>query len=230
MELSRQNRHGRRDYLRLPVLRPLSISLLLLFFQQMTGVEAILVFTLDIFKFSGSPIDLHSSVIIVGSLQVTATIFSSLIVDRVGRRILLIISSAGTCTAMIGLGIWFYYLKAFANMSRLESHLYWIPLLTMAFFIIFFALGLGPIPFIMIAELNNAEMIGIASAIATTFNWAFAFLVTRCFLSIAHSVGFHFLFWGFAMISLLGIGFIFMFVPETKGKSMQEIQRYFNGN
>ncbi|ODN03647.1 Facilitated trehalose transporter Tret1 [Orchesella cincta] len=216
------------DYFRLPILRPMFISLLLLFFQQMTGVEAILVYTVDIFDKSGSALDPHTSVIVVGSLQVIATFISALIVDKAGRRLLLLVSSLGSALAMGGLGAWFYYCVNDDSGIRHEyEFLNWIPLVTMGFFIVFFALGLGPVPFIMIAELNNAKMIGVASALATTFNWTFAFLVTKYFLLLTQNWGFHFLFWCFAALSVIGAIFIFIFVPETKGKSMDDIQRYF---
>jgi len=204
------------------------ISLLLLFFQQMTGVEAVLVYTVDIFQHSGSALDPNTSVIFVGALQVIATLLSALFVDKAGRRILLLISSIGSAFSMGVLGLWFYFKVPDSNVHVHENDaLDWIPLVTLGVFIIFFALGLGPVPFIMITELNNTKMIGIASAICTTFNWTFAYLVTKYFLLLAHSLGFHFLFWCFATLSVIGAIFIFIFVPETKGKSMDEIQRYF---
>lgn len=196
----------------------------------MTGVEAILVYTVDIFEYSGSIVDPHTSVIIVGCLQVTATLFSALIVDKAGRRKLLIISSLGSALSMAVLGGWFYKIgEPGGCTTSLPSEMpyAWVPLLTLGCFIVSFSLGLGPIPFIMITELNNAKMIGIASAISTTFNWTFAFLVTEYFLLFARSVGFHFLFWSFAVCSVVGALFIAVFVPETKGKSIDEIQKYF---
>ncbi|CAL8094285.1 unnamed protein product [Orchesella dallaii] len=226
---SKQNQEKLRfqDFFRLPILRPMLISLLLLFFQQMTGVEAILVYTYDIFEKSGSPLDLHTSVILVGCLQVITTFISALIVDKAGRRKLLLISSLGSAFAMGVLGAWFWFKEDSVGDEAKYETLNWIPLVTIGLFIIFFALGLGPVPFIMIAELNNARMIGVVSAITTTFNWTFAFLVTKYFLLFAQSIGFHFLFWCFAILSVIGAIFIFIFVPETKGKSMDEIQRYF---
>lgn len=229
VELSNKSSQHFRDFFKLPILRPLFISLLLLFFQQMTGVEAVLVYTVDIFEYSGSIVDPHTSVIIVGCLQVTATLFSALIVDKAGRRKLLIISSLGSALSMGVLGGWFYKIgeREGCSITNPEIQYAWVPLLTLGCFIVSFSLGLGPIPFIMITELNNAKMIGIASAISTTFNWTFAFLVTEYFLLLARSVGFHFLFWSFAVFSVVGALFIAVFVPETKGKSIDEIQKYF---
>lgn len=198
----------------------------------MTGVEAVLVYTLDIFLHSGSIIDAQTSVIVVGCLQVLTTLISALIVDKLGRRKLLLISSIGTSFAMSILGFWFYNIGDVhervmrSSNDGISSHT-WIPLVTLGVFIVSFSLGLGPIPFVMIAELNSTKMVGVASACCTTFNWTFAFLVTRYFLISAHSVGFHILFWSFAIFSVVGALLIFLFVPETKGKSMDEIQRYF---
>jgi len=223
----KEEKKSYKDVFKMRTIKPLLISLLLLLFQQMTGIEAILVYTVYIFQEGGgcsSIPDPNQSTIIVGSLQVIATCFSAFLVDKSGRRVLLIISEIGTAFAMMVLAVFFYFKD---QDPTLKERLDWIPLVSMSVFIIFFAIGLGPVPFLMVAELNSPAVIGIASAAATTFNWSFAYLVTAFFINIELKIGIHWCFAVFSGCSILGAIVIYIIVPETKGISMEEIQNYF---
>jgi hypothetical protein len=200
------------------------ICILLLFFQQATGIEAILVYTVFVFDQAGSKLNSNFCSIIIGFLQVFATLVSACLVDKAGRRILLMVSEFGAALTMLSLAA-FFYLKI--ENPRIAEELNWMPLVSLGLFIISFSIGAGPVPFLMVAELNSAAVIGVASAILTTLNWTFASLITVFFMDIEIQIGLHWCFAMFSACSFLGIGFVYVFVPETKGKSMEEIQNYF---
>ncbi|OXA51092.1 Facilitated trehalose transporter Tret1 [Folsomia candida] len=203
----------------------IGICLWLLFFQQMTGIEVILIFTVYIFQSARVRMDPNICTIIVGFVQIVATFMSALLVDKAGRRLLLIVSQLGVSVAMMALLIFFHYQPD--DESSNNYSLDWVPLTSVCIFMTFFSIGAGPIPFLMLTELNSPAVIGLASSVATTLTWTFAYLVTTFFMTIQSCIGIKWCFGLFCGMSLLGAGFVFVWVPETRAKSMEEIQNYF---
>jgi MFS family permease len=155
---------------------------------------------------------------------VIATFCSAVLVDKAGRRKLLILSEIGSTISMLTLTVFFYFKELDPTLA---TRMGWIPLLSLGSFIVFFSIGIGPVPFLMLAELNSSKMIGVASAAATTVNWTFAYLVTLIFMLLEAEYGMHVCFAIFTVSSLVGVIFACVCVPETKGKSMEDIQKYF---
>ncbi|KAG8226601.1 hypothetical protein J437_LFUL007293 [Ladona fulva] len=201
-------------------IRALVISLGLMFFQQLSGINAVIFYSEPIFKEAGSGIDPSISSIIVGVVQFVATFVSTLVVDRLGRRVLLILSDSlmALCTVVLGV---FFYLKNHG--SDIDS-LGWLPLTSVCIFIIVFSLGYGPVPWFMVGELFPAQIKHIASPIASFTNWILAFIVTRFFQDIVDAWKEETAFWIFSVLSAIGTAFVFFVVIETKGKSLEEIQ------
>lgn len=104
-----------------------------------------------------------------------------------------------------------------------------LPVLALCVFMVVFSLGFGPIPWMISAEVFPAEVKSLASSAAGTFNWFLAFLVTNFYLSLTLAIGGDITFYIFAAISLGGTAFVYLIVPETKGKTLDEIQRELNG-
>jgi Sugar (and other) transporter len=82
----------------------------------------------------------------------------------------------------------------------------------------------------MLSEVYSKEYNALASPVTGAFNWGLAFIITLTFGSISKSIGIGQTFWGFAVLSVIGTIFTFIFVPETKGKSIADIQRILNGD
>ncbi|XP_046383724.1 facilitated trehalose transporter Tret1-like isoform X2 [Ischnura elegans] len=195
----------------------LIISLGLMVFQQLSGINAVIFNTTDIFE-AAQVEDSSVSTIVVGAVQLVATFISTLVVDRFGRRVLLILSDAVMSLCSVALGVYFYLQSTHADVSNLT----WLPLTSMCIFIIVFSLGYGPVPWFIVGELYPAEVKKIASPISSITNWLLAFVVTKFFNDFS---GKHIAFWSFAVISFIGVLFVFFVVIETKGKSLEEIQR-----
>ncbi len=96
-------------------------------------------------------------------------------------------------------------------------------------YILFFSLGFGPIPWAMNGEIFSPEAKGPASSIAGTFNWACAFIVAKFSTNLMDVIGTHGLYYAYGVICALAVVFVAVMVPETKGKSQQEIKNYFLG-
>lgn len=166
------------------------------------------------------------STIIVGIVHVAATFASSVLVDRAGRKILLLLSIIVMTITLIALGIFFFIQ---ASDAEAAASLGWLPLTSLCVYIIAFALGFGPIPWLLISEMLSKEVGTVIGPICGAFNWFLAFLITLTFTPISSAIGIGPTFWIFAVICLIGSFFVFFVIPETKGKSMVEIQRMLGG-
>ncbi|XP_058985056.1 facilitated trehalose transporter Tret1-2 homolog isoform X1 [Musca domestica] len=206
-------------------IKALCISLGLMFFQQLCGINAVIFYSTDIFKDADTGIDANLSTIVVGIMQVIATFVSVMVVDKLGRRLLLLASASVMALSTIAMGVYFYMKE---NGDSVES-LGWLPVCSLCVFIIMFSIGFGPVPWLMMGELFASDIKGVAGSIAGTSNWVLAFIVTKTFVNLKEALGSGPTFWLFAGITVVGAIFVFVFVPETKGKSLNEIQQELEG-
>lgn len=130
-------------------LKPLLISLGLMFFQQLSGINAVIFYTVSIFKDAGSTIDENLCTIIVGVVNFIATFIATMLIDRLGRKILLYISDVLMIITLMTLGGFFYY----KNQGNDVSEIGWLPLASFVIFVVGFSLGFGPIPWLMMGEI-----------------------------------------------------------------------------
>ncbi|KAF2879593.1 hypothetical protein ILUMI_26575 [Ignelater luminosus] len=201
----------------------------LMFFQQASGVNAVIFYTSSIFESAGSKLDPKIATIIVGVIQCVSTFIASLIVDRLGRRILLL--GSALCMAIAGtlLGIFFTLKEREIVDADTITTLGFLPILALSIFMVVFSLGFGPIPWMISSELFPSEIKSVAISAAGTFNWFIAFLITKFYLNLKNAVGGDVTFYIFSVVSVVGTIFVFFVVPETKGKSLDQIQRELNG-
>lgn len=219
-----------------PTFRALIISFGLMLFQQLSGVNAVLFYTNTIFEESGGSLSPGTCSILIGlvqvrcvghcihkksfaiKFQVISTLCSTLLIDRAGRKILLILSDSVMCVSLAILGVYFYA-KDFINLS---SYTY-VPLVSLAMYIIFFSIGFGPIPWMIMGELFHPKDKGTASSLSASLNWLLAFLVTNQFANLISLIGIGLAFIVFSIICGLGTIFVVVLVPETKGKTIEEV-------
>ncbi|KMQ98058.1 solute carrier family facilitated glucose transporter member 8 [Lasius niger] len=199
--------------------KAICITLGLMIFQQLSGVNTLIFYAKKIFDDAGSTLSSSTSSVIVGAVQVVATYCSTILIERAGRKLLLFISVSVMATCMFTLSGYFH----FQNSHDLSS-VSWIPLLSFAVFIVIFSIGFGPIPWLMVGELFTNNVKSAASAATAICNWTLAFLVTKCFQDMVDLMGISSSFATFGVISLIGTVFVSTVVPETKGRSVEEIQ------
>lgn len=206
-------------------MKPLCISLGLMLFQQFSGINAVIFYTTDIFKMAGSTIDKNLCTIIVGLVNFISTFIATVLIDRAGRKILLYISNIAMIITLVILGTYFYLQEVDYDVSSFG----WLPLASFVIYVLGFSLGFGPIPWLMLGEILPAKIRGSAASIATAFNWACTFLVTKTFPDIVSAIGPGCTFWIFAGFCVFSMIFIVLCVPETQGKSLQDIERNLAG-
>lgn len=194
----------------------LIIGVLLAVFSQVTGINVIMYYAPEIFKATGDGSDSALlQTILVGGINVLMTIVAIRYVDRLGRKALLIIGATGmaVCLGLIGLA---FYL----NMQ--EG--YWV-LIGILLYISFFAISLGPLTFVVVAEIFPNAIRGRAMSVAIFFLWISVFLVSQTFPMLLESIGEAYTFWIYGILSALALAFILKMVPETKGKTLEEIEK-----
>lgn len=200
----------------------------LMFFQQACGINAVIFYADSIFASAGSKLDPKISTLILGLMEATATFGATTVVDRLGRRILLISSTLLMGISGAVLGIFFTLQDRQLVDQDVISALGYIPIISLCLFIIMFSLGIGPIPWLISAELFPQEIKSIATGGAATFNWFTGFLIAKFYLDLKNAIGSDITFYMFSGLSVIGAVFTFLFVPETKGKSLDEIQKELN--
>ena len=201
------------------------IILGLMTFQQLTGVEAVIFYSVDIFNEAGSSISSSVCSIIVGMLQLISTYIPSVTVDRAGRRILLILSELGMAVSLFALSLHF----TMQNNGAEVLWAGWIPLVALNVYIVAFSVGFGPLPWLIMAELLSTEAKVWVSSLAVCFNWSLTFAVTKLFPVVNRDVGPAITYGGLCFICVLGVAFVVFFVPETRGKSREDIQLQLMG-
>jgi sugar porter (SP) family MFS transporter len=220
---------GLTDLLSSSNLAPFIISLWLMLGQQFSGMNAVMFYCVSIFEQSGSSLNSNTENIIVGAVQIVATIFAALVMDKAGRRILLNLSSSVMVISIGVLGM-FFFIANNPDDKTLAEKIDLVPVASLSLFVFAFSVGFGPIPWLMMSELFSPEVKSLASSISTSFNWTLAFLVTKFFSTMVNGLTEAGAFWFFGSFTILTFLFCMFFVPETKGKSLDEIQHLFRSD
>lgn len=216
------------DALRRPATkRALFIIIGLMFFLQLSGINIVIFYTASIFEAANTGLEAELATIIVGVMQVLATFVASMIVDKVGRRVLLLISVSVMAFCKCLLGVFFTMKNGDEESVR---DLGWLPIVALCLYIVVFSLGFGPIPWLMVGELFAPDIKGVAGSAAGSFSWIFAFAVTKSFASVQAAIGAGPTFFLLAAFSVVGTIFVWFVVPETKGKSLADIQIMLAGS
>lgn len=210
---------------------PVAIATILSVFQQCTGVVAVISNAEDIFKQAKIRSPGLLSSIALGGTQIVAQAFATLLVDALGRRVLLISSAIITSLSLGVMGAYEYLnSEPYCNPSTgygCKDHLYPLAITAMACFIAGFSIGLGGIPWIITAEIVPLKVKGVGVGIVTCVNWVLIIIYTGLFRNYEAAVHPWGAFWSFSFVTFCGAIYIAVFVPETKGKSLEQVERLF---
>ena len=209
--------------------RPLIIGIGLAVFQQITGINAIIYYANQIFASAGFAPSSQANLTTwaIGGVNVAATVIALVFVDRWGRRKLLLGGLVGMGISLAVLGVAFRFIvPAAANAAATAPSLAGIiTLCGLVTFIISFAASLGPVTWTVITEIFPGRIRGRAVSVCTAFNWLSAYVVSQGFLSMVDAAGSSLTFGLFALFCVIGWVWIFFRVPETKGRSLEDIQQ-----
>ena len=196
----------------------LIIGVGLAIFQQVTGINTVIYFAPTIFNSAGMP-DTSAAILAtagVGVVNVVMTYVALRLIDKAGRRTLLITGLVGMAAMLLVLSAGFFI----GNSGALA----WITTLSVAAYVGFFAIGLGPVFWLLISEIFPLAVRGRGMSVATIANWVANLVVSQVFLLLVTGIGSASTFLTFAVLTIGGLIFTLKLVPETKGRTLEEIE------
>jgi sugar porter (SP) family MFS transporter len=202
-----------------PEIRPALVAGLgLAAFQQLVGINTVIYYAPTILSFTGLGAGgALTRTVFIGLTNVLFTVVAILLLDRVGRKPLLLVGTLGLVVSLAALGVFF-------EVSWLQQHASLMALGALLVYIASFAVGLGPVFWLMISEIYPLRERGPAESAASVVNWGTNFVVSFTFLSLVSAVTRPGAFWIYAGIGILTIAFILARVPETRDRSLEEIE------
>lgn len=219
-----------RDVLDRAWRRPLRIGIGLAIFQQVTGINAIIYYSDRIFAAAGFTTAHQQTMATtwaIGAVNVVATLIAIACIDRIGRRPLLLAGFAGMCVSLAVVAAAFLSLER--GTGGASSMLGLVTMLALVAFIVSFAFSLGPVTWTVINEIFPGPIRGRAVAVATAVNWGAAFVVSQFFLTLVGAIGESATFGLFAACCVAGGLWVWRAVPETRGRSLEEIEAMWKG-
>jgi len=219
--LSRADESGHFSDLMAASVRPaLIIGIGLAIAQQITGINTVIYYAPTIIQSAGIPS--ASGAILatagIGVVNVLMTILAMWLIDRVGRRPLLLTGIAGMTVSLGVLGFVF-------RTHEPSTSLGWLATIILMAYVASFAISLGPIFWLLIAEIYPLKIRGIAEGTAAGTNWAANLLVSITFLSLVQALGPSWTFWLYGLLAVASFVFAYALVPETKGRTLEEIEK-----
>jgi sugar porter (SP) family MFS transporter len=197
----------------------LTIGIGLAVIQQVTGINTIIYYAPTIFKMAGFQ-SASSAILATMSVGVTFVVFTLValpLIDTLGRRPLLLLGLTGMTLSLLALSWAFHFTTPLPSLK-------WIAISSMLVYIACFAFSLGPIMWLMIAEIYPLKVRGLGCSLATAANWGSNMLVAYTFLSFVEILGASGTFFLYFLISIFGIFFIYFLVPETKSVTLEQIE------
>lgn len=225
-QLVNKDRSLKVSFSRIESKKALMIIIGLYVFHQLCGINAVIFNATDIFEKAKTDISPRIQTIGIGLIQVVMTLVSVFVADKWGRKVMLFLSQMLMAITTLGLGI--YFIIQAKDPLTAES-LVWLPMTSLGLFIVGYGIGQGPLVHTMIGEICAPDIKGFAIGVALSLNWFLAFCITKFFSDLQSALGIHSTFWIFSGCSFLGAAFVCFCVPETKGKSLNAIQRMLAG-
>nr|XP_023014782.1 facilitated trehalose transporter Tret1-like isoform X1 [Leptinotarsa decemlineata] len=202
-------------------LKPMAIATAFFFFQQFSGTFAIIFYAIDIVENAGITFEPYMTIVVIGVVRLLSAILASFLSRSVGRRPLSIVSGIGmTASLLILTGLIFLKENGTENLTELS-------LVMLLGYFVTSSLGFLPIPFAVTAELFPSKIRGTATGLTSGLGYVFNFAAVKVYPDIVYFFGRKGVFSCYGVVALLGTVFVVTLLPETKGKSLQEIEAYF---
>ena len=191
------------------------LGIVLAVLQQWCGINVIFNYAQEIFTKAGYGVsDILFNIVITGSVNLLFTFVGMFTVDKLGRKTLMLLGAGGLAAIFAVIGTMYFF------------HLEGLPLLIMVVTAIaIYAMSLAPVTWVVLSEIFPNRIRGVAMSVATFALWAACFVLTYTFPLLNKLLNASGTFWLYGTICIFGFWFIFRRLPETKGKSLEEIER-----
>lgn len=209
-------------------LKPFCVLFFYFLIYQWSGTNALTFYAVQIFNKSGVTINSYLITVVLGVVRLLSTIMACVLCRKCGRRPLTMISSIGCGISMIGFSGYLWYYQ-YWKLNNIEPSFTWMPVLFIFSYTIACTIGFLVIPWVMIGEVYPVQVRGIMGGLTTFSAHSFVFSVVKSFPFLIDTITMHGTFLMFGCISLFGTIYFYTFLPETKNKTLQEIEDYFSG-
>ncbi|XP_053551700.1 solute carrier family 2, facilitated glucose transporter member 6 [Bombina bombina] len=221
--------------------KPILIAMLMRFLQQLSGITPILTYLESIFNKTNVILRGGYDAAIVGVVRLVSVLIAASIMDKAGRKILLFISSFLMFISSLSMGLYIHFTvdkhvngtNITAALSQADSspepvnYITIIPLICIMLYILGYALGWGPITWLLMSEILPLKSRGIASGICVVVSWITGFSLTEAFFPAVKAFSLETPFFFFTVICMFGFIFNYCCVPETKGRTLEQIESFF---
>lgn len=197
------------------ILKLIGLGVFLAFLQQWSGVNVLIYYASDIFQAAG--FNLHEimvQIVGIGSVMLLSVLITIFIIEKIGRRLILLI-------ATISMAIIYGLIGGSFITGNTGTSLVILMLLN----VMLYSISLAPLLWVILSEIFPNRIRGAAMSIGATSHWVANFLLTFSFPAIKEAIGWTNNFWLYGMVCLLGFLVLYKFLPETKGKSLEQIER-----
>ena len=192
----------------------LTIGIIVAIFQQWCGTNVIFNYAQEIFQGAGYDVDnTFINIVVTGIANLIFTFVAIYTVDRLGRRALMLIGAGGLAAICLTLGACYYFQV---------SGIFMVVLVVFA--IACYAMSLGPVTWVLLSEIFPGKVRGIAVATSTFASWMGSFTLSYSFPFLNQGLGTYGTFWIYTVICALGFVYFYRVLPETKGKSLEELE------
>lgn len=220
--------------------KPLLITVFMRFLQQLSGVTPILVFLESIFNKTKVILDGKYDAALVGLVRLLSVAIAAFSMDKAGRKILLFVSGGLMLASTFTMGMYVHFTSLpqgnstnhtgdSLTSSTVEptNYITLIPLFCIMLYIMGYAMGWGPITWLLMSEVLPLRARGVASGLCVLVSWATAFTMIESFIPVSEAFGLDVPFFFFAVICTVNLIFTGCCVPETKGRTLEQIESYF---
>ena len=200
------------------LIKPLLLTCAVMFFTRFSGVIAFNFYAVTIFSAVLTNVNPHLGAVVSALVQLVSSMVSGVLSDKLGRRPLLVSSGLVMTVALAGFGAYSRY------KPDTDAGSDYIPLLAVLLFECAFSAGVQPVSWLLLGEIFPLEFRALGTAITTAFSYFCAFLGVKTFVDLKELCGLDGTFWTYAVITLLGVGFYWLAVPEMKEEPLEEMR------
>jgi SP family sugar porter-like MFS transporter len=208
---------GLRELLKRRYVRPVLLGIALAVLQQWCGINVIFNYAQEVFTAAGYNLSsMLFNIMVTGFVTLIFTVAAIATVDGLGRRLLMLAGCGGLALLYVCVGSAYYF------------HLHgFVILLLVAAAIACYSMTLAPVTWVLLSEIFPNKIRSVGMSVATTFLWSACFLLTYTFPILNQSLGSARIFWLYALICLIGFAVIYKWVPETKGRTLEAIEGFW---
>lgn len=189
-------------------------------FFQMSGINVVLFYSTIIFIEAGIGLEPGIASIVIAGVQALSNLIALVFVDSFGRKIMLSFSNSFMCIGLIGIGTYFTLKDASVDVHSID----WLPVASLCIFVIAFSMGMGPISYVLLGEIFLQEAKAYVAPIGQVMNFMLTFVIGLTFPMLTDTIGTGPTFFIFSAFCIIALIFTICVIPETKGKTLSEIQ------